>query len=495
MADRTIEILVKGAGAATGAGAGGGTSKAEGGKSLLDGILGGGLIENILGMTQGGKAGKSMANGIAGGIVSSGMLATIGVIAGGIMVIVSSSKSLMKVIGNFFRMIMLIIKPIGDVISVLLMPLIWMLMPLVKIMNMIFQPLRKYLMTALSSQKEAFMSGDPAEMLIAMMNSIRDSLGAWISTLISGKTFEEYSPERGFYNIIGQTETGEDIIETSQDALISGLWDKITGGVTNFFSFVTDPTKTIQLMFDVVIDLVIDFFRLVLGDKLVQDLFNTMFLLIKKFFNLILGDEDAQTIFNTLNESIAKFLGFTPPEEDDYASILYNALIVNVQILLAIRNPITAVAMLLKWETFTNAIVGLIEIYKPILSSWTTTITSTANSLGSAINGIIRYARNLVKSFFSGKSVQELETEDKVRDVVSAGVFGYQNVNDFVMTPTGSLIKTNPSDYLFGTKNPTGMSGKSINFEINIGTVVTNNLDDFKDKFDEILVEALRRYE
>lgn len=465
MADKTIEILVKGAGAASGgvAGIAGAIPSAGKGGGLLSGLMGG-----------------------------MGALGSLAGIAGGVTVLVSSSKALMKVLSGFVKMIMMVIKPIGDVVAVLLMPLIWMLMPLVKVMNMLFMPLRKYLMTALSAQKEEFMSLDPTRILSATMTAIGHSFTAWFDTLFSGTTFEQYDKGVGFFNEF-INELGETEIEKPK-SIIENLWNVLVGSVTAFFAI--DIIGGVQGLWNTTYLLVSDFFNLAKELFNIQWFFDLIWLSINNFFNLLIPTETVQSMFDTVNTILHDYFGFEKPAEEDWVQTLLNLVMTQVGIVLAIMSPVTAVMMLASWTAFTDAIIELLDVWIPQHESWKTTISKAINSFWSAIEGAIRYAKNVVKSLLSGgtKSVKEFETEDKISDAVGASVSGYRHtVDDFVLTPTGSLIKTNPADYLFGTKNPEGLTsgGTTINQTI---TIYAQDAEETKRKLDDLISENMRRY-
>ena len=54
--------------------------------------------------------------------------------------------SLFKVLGSILKVIGMIVKPIFDILAIALMPLLYLLMPFVKTMNLIFAPLRERIM-------------------------------------------------------------------------------------------------------------------------------------------------------------------------------------------------------------------------------------------------------------------------------------------------------------------------------------------------------------
>ncbi len=450
MADKTIEILVKGAGTA-GAGTTTGTGKGGG---LLSGLMGGmGAIGSLVG------------------------------IAGGVTVLVSSSKALMKVLGGFFKMVMMVIKPIGDVVAVLLMPLIWMLMPLVKVMNMLFMPLRKYLMTALSAQKEEFQSLDPTRILSATMTAISHSFTAWFDTLFSGKTFEEYSPDTGFFNEF-LNELGKIEIEKPK-SIIENLWGILIRDVTAFFTLAT--VGGIQLLWDL---------------SVAQ---------IEFWMSLVVGKEvTVQSMFNDLAADISAWMGFKPPsKEDEDEPFDYWA---------GFWESLTVENFIQQWDTLWKGVDTLIgnfwktydELMEPIGVAWdkfwkdVETLIDNATiavfgwsfsdsliDLNKAITDVIDWVARQVKK-------ARTATEEFIT-TVTMGLVQFpdekpEEANDFVMTPTGGLIKTNPADYLFGTKNPAGMTGgggTTINQTI---TIYAQDAEETKRKLDDLISENMRRY-
>ena len=137
MADKEIVIKIKQEGS---------TSKSSGG---------GGIMSSLSGMMSGGgKAAAGAASGIGGAL--SGILGAVLPIAGivgALGILISASKMLERTFGNIFKSILMIIRPIGDILSIIFMPLMLLLRPLGLFINALFRPFiteaRKVMMTGM----------------------------------------------------------------------------------------------------------------------------------------------------------------------------------------------------------------------------------------------------------------------------------------------------------------------------------------------------------
>jgi hypothetical protein len=101
--------------------------------------------------------------GIIGSIMSSGLgkIATpLAGIAGGIGLIVASSKMLQGVLVNIMKAVFQIIRPIGDIIAVGLMPLIAILRPIGVFFNVLMKPYIQKAMTAMRAGEAQIAAGD-----------------------------------------------------------------------------------------------------------------------------------------------------------------------------------------------------------------------------------------------------------------------------------------------------------------------------------------------
>jgi len=150
-----------------------------------------GAIGGAAGGAGGAGAGGAIAGGAAAGLAGGAVLGALQMISGGVMslvgLIVESSAILKNTIGNILKAVMLILRPIGDFIGSLLTPLVWVLLPMAKMLNMLFKPFLLGMRRKMVEEKEAG-SFDPTtpstfDPVGAMVRSISAGLGDWFSIM------------------------------------------------------------------------------------------------------------------------------------------------------------------------------------------------------------------------------------------------------------------------------------------------------------------------
>lgn len=138
--------------------------------------VGGGLEESMSGMSGfiekalggiGGKAAGGMKG--TGGILSglSGLSSLTAIvpavlgIAAGVGFLVSSSKMLQRVLGTIAKLIGLMLKPLGDMLAVGLMPIIMILKPIARFFNTLMRPYLRKSMAAMRAGGKFMREGNP----------------------------------------------------------------------------------------------------------------------------------------------------------------------------------------------------------------------------------------------------------------------------------------------------------------------------------------------
>jgi len=109
------------------------------------------IKEKLKGINIFGGGDKTPAGGAGGGIFG-GMekqITLLAGIAGGIMIIVSASKMLQRMLGSVVKVLMLILRPIGDMLAVALMPILYILKPVGLFFNTLMRPYIQKAMTAI----------------------------------------------------------------------------------------------------------------------------------------------------------------------------------------------------------------------------------------------------------------------------------------------------------------------------------------------------------
>lgn len=117
------------------------------------------------GMMGSPKTGAGMSGGGTGGMLGAipGMgkaLGLLGVIAGAITLLVKSSALLQGVLGGIGKLLMLIIRPLGDILGVALMPLLYIMKPIGIFFNTLMRPYLQKAMAAMKAGGALMKEGD-----------------------------------------------------------------------------------------------------------------------------------------------------------------------------------------------------------------------------------------------------------------------------------------------------------------------------------------------
>jgi len=175
MADKEIVINIKQQGALGSlASAMGGGSKSQSGS--------GGMLSSLAGASGGSTGGTGGLAGMLGGMTGAltGILAAVG----GIAILVQSSKMLQMTIGRLMKMVMLLIRPIGDMLSVLLMPLMMLIRPLSLFVNAMFRPFVREARNAFRSGMKFFSMGMTEKGTDAMFTGLQLMAAPFIKLLV-----------------------------------------------------------------------------------------------------------------------------------------------------------------------------------------------------------------------------------------------------------------------------------------------------------------------
>jgi len=206
----------------------------------VDGTVNIDLSGIMAGAVGGGKSG--LAGGILGGLSDISptlgkMLPLIAGIAGGMAILVTSSKMLQAVLGTIMKLFGLIVKPLGDILAIGLMPIIFILKPIALFFNTIMRPYLLKAMAAMRAGGEFIAQGKPGEAMGAFILGAQFLMKPFFDMVVRGVTeglaiFADLMSNIPFIgeifkgvgdNIRG---LGQDIIDFSNDAL-----DRQLGGV------------------------------------------------------------------------------------------------------------------------------------------------------------------------------------------------------------------------------------------------------------------------
>lgn len=107
---------------------------------------------------------SSGSGGVFGGGSFKGMMGLFAKIAGAAMIVAEISKvafsGTMKVLSGILKMVGLLLKPLGDILAIGLMPLIFMLKPLAQVVNVLFKPYLRAAMVAMKAGNVFQAKGD-----------------------------------------------------------------------------------------------------------------------------------------------------------------------------------------------------------------------------------------------------------------------------------------------------------------------------------------------
>lgn len=158
-----------------------GAGKAAGAVSAAKGALGAGGAKAAAGAAEAaaGAAGKAggiltMIKGMAGslGAIATSVAGLLG-IGAGVVALVMASKTLQKVIERIGKLVLLILRPIGDILGILLMPLMQVLKPLGLFINALFRPFLKEARRAFRIGTKFFSIGMPQKGMEAMFTGLQ----------------------------------------------------------------------------------------------------------------------------------------------------------------------------------------------------------------------------------------------------------------------------------------------------------------------------------
>jgi len=175
MADKEIVINIKQQGALKSlASVMGNGSKSDGG--------GGGMLSSLVGSSGGTGGSGGGISGMLGGM--SGALTGILAAVGGIAILVQSSKLLQMTIGRLMKMFMLLVRPIGDMLAVLLMPLMMLIRPLSLFVNAMFRPFIREARNAFRTGMRFFSMGMTEKGTDAMFTGLQLMAAPFLKLLV-----------------------------------------------------------------------------------------------------------------------------------------------------------------------------------------------------------------------------------------------------------------------------------------------------------------------
>ena len=142
------------------------------------------------------------------------------------------------------------------------------------------------------------------------------------------------------------------------------------------------------------------------------------------------------------------------------------------------------------WNALAGAVKGVLAIYWP---TWKEDVLSWWESVANAIHDLLTWVANKIRSAYdeANKIINDAEKTAKIiGDVVR-----FVSVTDAVITPSGQVIKTDPSDYLFATKNPENLgAGGGVTFDFSGMTITALDADEVKKKLDELISDTMSKY-
>jgi hypothetical protein len=128
---------------------------------------------------------------------------------------------------------------------------------------------------------------------------------------------------------------------------------------------------------------------------------------------------------------------------------------------------------------FQSLFNGVLSIMKSAFPKMYDKAKTLGQKIIDGIVDVIKNSPNAIADALGSVMPGGLGTAIKAGGSMLGKVGNIFNVNDFVMTPNGDVLKYSPSDYIFGTKNPeniAGGGGTNVNVTVN-NPELRNNID------------------
>ena len=159
---------------------------------------------------------QQKAGGMGGGILEA-ITGPLGIIAGAIGALVASSAALRSVLGGFVRLFLQLVKPIADVVAMLLRPFLILLRPIVRALSLQMRTLMKEKIRPLQKEAAAlFKSGDIAGGTAKLMEAAGATIIGFFG-IIGGAVLGAINPFKG------DVESAGTAIETASNDVSKSL--------------------------------------------------------------------------------------------------------------------------------------------------------------------------------------------------------------------------------------------------------------------------------
>jgi len=378
-----------------------------------------------------GGTSKDISKIAAGVIIGAGALAIIKKSMGSLM---KASPKLQQTLSIFSKSMMLILRPIGDLLSVIFRPLALLLLKYAI-------PFYKMSVTKLKTT-----GGKVGGAVGGAVGIIGGTIAA---SAIAG-------------SIAGPVGTALGVIA---GVFLAGLG--VLLGI-NFGAMIEEWSKSIYSFFKSIdwVELwqgLIIFFTETLPEitQVAWDMIATFFLETLPFaagyaFETILE------LFNDVWEAIKKFIVVTLPE-----------------------------AVIEAWEKLKEFIVSIPTKIETAFEAVKIFFTKTIPGWFTSAIDMIKKKWDSIKSF--GKSLKD-KASSAVSKISSSFSGGRKSVRDAIITPKGDIITTDPKDYLIATKNPQSLAGGSTTINISVNALDASSFDrNVLDKIARAVDEVMKR--
>ena len=436
---------------------------------------GGGSGVGAAASALGGGGGVEAIAGVVG--VMSAVAIGIGAV---VSILMDGFGGTIKLLGKLMKILSLILKPIDMLVMSLIQPLFWVLMPFIKSLNLLLLPYIKGMRAQIRESKTQIQEGGFPAYMVAIQTSLISGVVALLdplyeifvdlATMIMGLVLPVLNQVLSVFfaiagavaNFLGLTDLAKTLGE-------------IGGNVTGFLTTVTDNLDTIgdnmKNVFDIIghldrpleegVNAAIE--NLKQGDKF-ENLLGTMLDGITGAALAIFGDEEERKKFtepfNIAAEAIQKdLLAFFGEMQANIGSTLTSMM------------------------TELDRLYGMLNDF----------ITPALEDLNGALEDLENFIKSVQIALGGDSDDSNMSDQAKLR----TGNYEWQDgklvkVRDFVVTPGGQVLQTDPADYILGTRNPGSLGGGGGNtININIEASIASDYD--VDRLSQQLAENMDR--
>jgi len=443
-------------------------------KLILDTATGGvgGMMDtaNAAGGGPGGAGGKPVKIKGMGGLMK-----LLGRLVAIFEIVSVAAGSLMKMLSNIMKLLGLILKPIGDMLTIALMPILYMLKPIAKIMNILFRPYLRAALVAMKVGGKKMAEGDAggaAEAfglgLTTVLKPVFDLLMVQLSNLAQVALSVVQVALTPFVAILAQIMemfTGtpaEQIFASFQDG-----FNQARESVSGFFSDIIDVTNV--LLFDKISELA--------GEAGIE---------VSDF------TEGVTISFATLNADNTKIMNHTVTTVTTKIGVIAG---LNETMIETFRKDLEALRKeqvdplteSINGDGKKGGLIGAMSNARTMVEDLTTSLTALTDKAASMMEKLKKYTSIGARSVLRAGAT-----------MLGGPVLGplmSMAIEDGIITKDGKVIKVDPQDDIMASKNGfKGMGGGSVNVNVSVNAIDSASISDqFVRKLTQQITENMKR--